>query len=89
MMDESMGSPVVVEQAGQISFGRTAVAIHRTLSDEHSPYAVMRCRHGDEVVDLSARPGQAVDIPGAGPVLVVEVRASTQERRGAVLLQLA
>jgi len=28
-----------------------------------------------------------VDVPGAGRVLVVEVRASTTERRGAVLLQ--
>ena len=86
MMDESTDSTVLVEQAGQIALGRTAVAIHRTLSDRHSSYVVMRCRHGDEEVDLTARPGQEVDVPGAGRVLVVEVRASTTERRGAVLL---
>ena len=37
MMDESTDSTVLVEQAGQIALGRTAVAIHRTLSDRHSP----------------------------------------------------
>jgi hypothetical protein len=75
-----------VEQAGQIMIGGAVLVVHRTLEDEHSPYVVLRCRHGDEVVDLAARPGQEIEVPGAGPVLVAEVRASTRERRGAVLL---
>ena len=36
MMDESTDSTVLVEQAGQIALGRTAVAIHHP-SDRHSP----------------------------------------------------
>lgn len=76
-----------VEQAGQISIGEAALVVHRTLTDEHSAYVVLRCRSGEEVIDLAARPGQEIDVPGAGAVLVAEVRPSTRERRGAVLLR--
>ena len=47
----------------------------------------LRCRSGEEVIDLAVRPGQEIDVPGAGAVLVAEVRPSTRERRGAVLLR--
>lgn len=77
----------VVEQAGQISIGQAVLVVHRTLTDEHSAYVVLRRRSEEEVVDLVARPGQEIDVPGAGAVLVAEVRPSTRERRGAVLLR--
>lgn len=77
----------VVEQAGQIRIGDAVLVVHRTLADEHSAYVVLRGRDGEEVVDLAARPGQEIEVPGAEAVLVVEVRPSTRERRGAVLLR--
>lgn len=79
-------APTVVQQAGQIMIDGVMVVIHRTLADEHSPYVVLRARHGDETVDLAARPGQEVEVPGIGPMLVVDVRASSRQVRGAVAL---
>jgi len=79
-------TPTVVQQAGQLTFGKTVIVVHRTLADEHSPYAVLRTRHEGVVDDVAARPGQEITVPGAGRILVVDVRASTPERRGAVAL---
>lgn len=83
---EGAVQPTVVQQAGQITIDGAVIVVHRTLQDEHSPYAVLRSRHGDEVVELLARPGEEFDVPGCGPVLVVDVRASTRELRGSVAL---
>lgn len=79
-------TPTVVQQAGQLTIGRAVIVVHRTLADEHSPYAVLRTRHEGVVADVPARPGQEIEVPGAGRILVAEVRASTPERRGAVAL---
>lgn len=77
----------MVDQAGQIRIGDAVLVVHRTLADEHSAYVVLRGRDGGDVFDLAARPGQEIEVPGAGAVLVAGVRASTRERRGAVLLR--
>lgn len=79
-------APTAVQQAGQIMIDGVMIVIHRTLADEHSPYVVLRVRHGDETVDLAARPGHEVEVPGIGRVLVVDVRASSRQLRGAVAL---
>lgn len=79
-------TPTVVQQAGQLTIGKTVIVVHRTLADEHSPYAVLRTRHEGVVDDVAARPGQEITVPEAGRILVVDVRASTPERRGAVAL---
>jgi len=79
-------SPTVVQQAGQLTVDGTVIVVHRTLADDHSPYAVLRTRHDDVVADVVARPGQEVEVPGARRILVASVRASTPERRGAVTL---
>lgn len=79
-------APTVVQQAGQIVIDTAVVIVHRTLADEHSPYVVLRIRHDDEVVDATARPGQEIQVPGVGTMLVVDVRPSTRQLRGAVAL---
>lgn len=79
-------TPTVVQQAGQIMIDGVMIAVHRTLADEHSPYVVLRTRHGDETVDLAVRPGQGIEVPGVGRLLVVDVRASSRQMRGAVAL---
>lgn len=80
------GRPTMVQQAGQLMLDEAVIVVHRTLADEHSPHVVLRTRHGGVVVDVAARPGQEIEVPGAGNLLVVDVRASTQDWRGAVAL---
>src|SRR5690625_7968475 len=57
-------TPTVVQQAGQLTIGRAVIVVHRTLADEHSPYAVLRTRHEGVVADVPARPGQEIEVPG-------------------------
>src|SRR5690625_7841993 len=76
-------TPTVVQQAGQLTIGRAVIVVHRTLADEHSPYAVLRTRHAGAVADVPARPGQEHEVPGAGPALVAGGRRPTAERPGA------
>ncbi|MGY5766599.1 hypothetical protein ACXET9_15540 [Brachybacterium sp. DNPG3] len=82
---------MLVEQAGQVLLHGTSVGVHRTLADEYGPYAVLRLRADGadpvDVLEAAPRPGEELLLPDGGVLEVIAVRASTADRRGAVLLR--
>src|SRR5690625_5995877 len=74
-------TPTVVQQAGQLTIGRAVIVVHRTLADEHSPYAVLRTRHEAWVPTCQPDPGRGSRRPG--PVGSWVARSGPPRRGGA------
>lgn len=80
----------LVQQAGQIVVEGVRLGVFRTVADEDGARAVLRVRQegSAEVLEVAARPRSEVVLEGIGVLGVLEIRPSTVERRGAVLLEL-
>jgi hypothetical protein len=80
-----------IDQGGQVDIDGASIALHRSIEDEHGPCAALTVQVADEAgpLRLTVRPGDPVDISGARQVLVVAVRPSTRDRRGAIDIAIA
>lgn len=81
--------PIVLQQGGQIVLEGLAIAPRATLEDAGGPYVQLLIGDGpsggDAVESITLRPGERVEL-ARGILEIEEIRPSTREARGGLLL---